>query len=162
MYSKRNQAYPPRPCASWRVEHSTELTIPPVPRSRGGFTLPLPPPYLLGPASCWRAGGGCPSPGASKTAQDAPKTLPRRPGRVFSQEQSMKNMSKFCFFTTIQKSIDLFICFFLLRNSGISHLCATLDLRFHSGYLARCPAGYPWRLSMNNSHLIVSMDTIHG
>ena len=60
----------------------------------GGFTLPLPPPNWLGPDTCWHVGGGCPSPGASKTAQDPPKTLPRRSKTALRRSKALQDAPK--------------------------------------------------------------------
>jgi len=84
-------------------------------------------------------------------------------GAYFSRKTNEKYVQISFFHKTLK--IHQFLIDFFWRNFGISHLCATLDLRLYSGYLAGyparypagyqagCPARYPW---------ILYMDIIHG
>ena len=80
--------------ASWRVDPTYQTQSLQSSDPGGGFTLPLPPPNRFGPDSCWHVGGGCPSPGASKTAQDAPKTLPRRSKTALRRSKALQDAPK--------------------------------------------------------------------
>ena len=138
------------------------------------------PPLLLpagtGSETCWRTGAtySTQEHRAGRLLADRSNLNPPRSPQLMIIDE--KNHCKICPNTVFSQKIEnplIFNQFFFFgRNSGISHLCATLDLRLHSGY----PAGYPagclagcpdvrpdisWT-SSRISGWILSMDNIHG
>ena len=65
----------------WACRGLARGSVPPILQSSnpgGGFTLPLPPPWRLGPGTCWRVGVTQSAADSPKTLQDGSKTTPRR------------------------------------------------------------------------------------